>query len=289
VIRKEGLTKRYPGVTAVDRLTLDLPAGSVVGVVGPNGAGKTTLLRLLLGITRPSAGSATVLGHPLADSLAIRRAVGLVPDSKSLYHGTDVAGFLRFHAAFYPSAEPSAAESLLARWGVDPSRSVVKLSRGERTKVLLAAVLARQAPLTLLDEPSDGLDPGAIEDLWSTLLDDVAGREGSGVVLCTHRLDEVERLCDRIVVMQSGSLALEGELDELRSRWRRLIVRFDGQQAPATIDGMRSLKSRNGLLEAVTSSWDGSLPHGLIGLGELVEALPMSLRDIYLTAVGHDR
>ncbi|MGE0556589.1 MAG: ATP-binding cassette domain-containing protein, partial [Gemmatimonadales bacterium] len=154
MIRTEGLTKRYGGVTAVDGLCLDLPAGSVVGVVGPNGAGKTTLLRLLLGITRPSAGRGSVLGHPLADSLAIRRAVALVPDSKALYQHTTVAGFLRFYAAFHPSVDGGAARELLGRWDVDLDRPTAKLSRGERSKVLLAAVVARGAPLTLLDEPS---------------------------------------------------------------------------------------------------------------------------------------
>ncbi|MGE0554564.1 MAG: hypothetical protein AB7R55_14135, partial [Gemmatimonadales bacterium] len=138
-------------------------------------------------------------------------------------------------------------------------------------------------------EPSDGLDPSAVEELWSTLLEQVAAREGGGIVLSTHRLDEVERLCDRIVVLRRGALVLEGELDEMRSRWRRLVVRLEGAPDPAATEGLREVQIRNGVIEAVTSSWDGSLPKGLAARGELVEARPMGLREIYLTAVGHDR
>ncbi len=297
MIRTDQLTKRYGDTTAVDHLDVEVPAGSVVGVIGPNGAGKTTLLRLLLGLVPPTSGGGAVLGRDLVvESVAIRRRTALVPESKALYRGASAGDFVGFYAGFFPAFDHGGAMALLERWGVDAEVRSEALSHGSRSKVLLAAALGRDADLLLLDEPSEGLDPSAVEDLWGILMRRVGAPEGAGVVLSTHRLDEVERVCDRVVVMDRGRLVLEGEIDELRSRWRRVTVRARGSEAAAdpevltgAIPGRVAVRDRAGLVEATTSAWDPGLPERLAPDAEIVEVREMGMREIYLEAVGHER
>jgi ABC-type multidrug transport system ATPase subunit len=164
------------------------------------------------------------------------------------------------------------------------------LSRGARTKVLLSAALSRRPQLLVLDEPSDGLDPGAVEDLWSMLMERVGTHEGAGMILSTNRIDDAERVCDHVIVLDRGRLILEGETDDLRSGWRRLILRPPG--STETIDalpGVVACRSRNGVVEATTSEWDPSFSERLPAGVELLESNAMSVREIYLTVIGHDR
>jgi ABC-2 type transport system ATP-binding protein len=289
MIRAESLTKRYGRETAIDRLTVAIPRGSVVAVLGPNGAGKTTLLRLLAGIIRPSAGGGHVLGRDMnRQALDIRRAVALVPESKMVYAGVSVADFLAFYASFFTDADMSAAATLAGSWGVAADRRADALSRGGLTKVMLAAVLSRRPELLVLDEPTDGLDAGVAEDLWSRLMERAGGADGAGVVLATHRIDEVERVCDRVVVLGRGRLILEGELDDVRARWRHIVIRPAPGFAVESVPGIVASRTRNGLVEATTSSWDSSYRDRLPDGAELVQEQGMSLREIYLAAVAHE-
>ena len=289
MIQTDSLTKRYGRLPALERLTMTVPAGSVLGVLGPNGAGKTTLLRVLGGLTRPTAGNGSVVGWDLAgDTVAIRRVTALVHESKMLYRGMSAEAFLRLYAGFFPDASVDAAHALLRQWRVEPDRRVDALSRGARTKILLAAALARRPKLFLLDEPSEGLDPNAVEDLWSRLFDRVGDDGGAGAVLSTHRVEEAERVCDRILVLHGGDVALEGDLEEVRMRWRRIIIRAaSGIDVAAALPGVVATSSRQGLHEVTTSAWHSSYPERLPRGAELLETRGMGLREIYLTVVGH--
>lgn len=224
VIRTNGLSKHYGRTAAVSDLTWQAPAGTVYGLLGHNGAGKSTTFKMLLGIVRPTRGSGEVLGRDIVrDSLDVRRLVAFVPEDKSLDDGLRVDGFLRFYASFFPGDVAAGARDLLARWSVPADARIRQLSKGTRAKVLLAAVFARNSRVILFDEPTDGLDPVAVHDL-GRLLRDWASQGERLAVVASHRLDEVERMCDRVLLMRRGTLILDLPLAELKARYEGMAL-----------------------------------------------------------------
>ncbi|HEU4557218.1 MAG TPA: ABC transporter ATP-binding protein, partial [Longimicrobium sp.] len=225
-VRTAGLVKRHgwlPGArshrVAVAGLDLHVPVGGITGLLGPNGAGKSTAVKLLLGLARPTAGSATVLGRDAwRDSLDVRREVAFVPEERSVFGWMRTADFIDRVARLSPRWDATVASRLARRWEIDGSGRLRTLSQGTRSRVLLLVALARRASLLLLDEPTTGLDPAAVDDALQELVQ--AAADGATVLLVTHRLDEVERICDRVAVMSDGRAVLQGDLDDLRATWR---------------------------------------------------------------------
>jgi ABC-2 type transport system ATP-binding protein len=214
------LTKRFGGRTAVDHVSLSVNAGEVFGFLGPNGAGKTTTVRMLGTLIAPSAGSATVAGIPLspANAAEIRRRISIMPEAPGLYQRLTVAENLEYFARLYglPGRETRMKAALdavgLSDRANDPCRS---LSKGLRQRAALARSLLNDPSVMFLDEPTSGLDPAAAHEVLG-LIDSLRDR-GVTVFLTTHRLDEAERVCDRVAIM-STSLRTIGRPDELRSR-----------------------------------------------------------------------
>ena len=231
IVETTGLTKRFGAVTALEGLDWTLESGSIAGVLGPNGAGKTTLAKLLLGITRPTAGSAKVLGLDVAAAAeAVRRRVALVPEDKLLYDDMRVGAFLRFYGSYFRTWDARAGGRLLDAWDIPEDHRIRGLSKGNRAKLVLGAALCRHPDILLLDEPTIDLDPASVEEILSLLTQWTA--EGDrGVVLNTHRVDEVERICDTILVLGGGRRLASGNLDDLRAAWRRLRATGSGRVA----------------------------------------------------------
>ena len=221
-VAARGLTKRFggpgDGVLAVDRLDLDIPAGSVFGLLGPNGAGKTTTLRLLIGLARPSAGSATIDGVVVRpDDPAIRRSVGVLDQAPRFYgwmRGRELVELAaRLAGLDAPAARRRAAAALdQAGLATDAGRRIAGYSGGMRQRLGIAAALVAEPTLLILDEPVSSLDPGGRRDLL-TLIADLRGV--ATVVFSTHVLDDVERICDRVAILDHGRLIKEAPLDDL--------------------------------------------------------------------------
>jgi ABC-2 type transport system ATP-binding protein len=214
------LTKRFGERVAVDHVSLSVTAGEVFGFLGPNGAGKTTMVRMLGTLITPTAGSATVAGVPLGPGNAaeIRRRISIMPEAPGLYQRLTVAENLEYFARLYGLPErktrmKAAMDAVgLADRANDPCRS---LSKGLRQRAALARSLLNDPEVMFLDEPTSGLDPAAAHEVLG-LIDTLRDR-GVTVFLTTHRLDEAERVCDRVAIM-STSLRTIGRPDELRSR-----------------------------------------------------------------------
>ena len=214
------LTKRFGGRIAVDHVSLSVAAGEVFGFLGPNGAGKTTTVRMLGTLIAPTAGSATVAGIPLSPANAgeIRRRISIMPEAPGLYQRLTVAENLEYFARLYglPGREARMKAALdavgLTERADDPCRS---LSKGLRQRTALARSLLNDPAVMFLDEPTSGLDPAAAHEVLG-LIDSLRDR-GVTVFLTTHRLDEAERVCDRVAIM-STSLRTIGRPEELRSR-----------------------------------------------------------------------
>lgn len=219
LVQTESLTKRYGTLTALDDCTLSVARGEVLGLLGPNGAGKTTLLRLLLGFLIPTTGRATIDGFDChRDSVRVRERVSYLPAEASLFRQMRGRDVLRFFADVRAQGNFARSLALAERLELDLSRRVAYMSTGMRQKCALAATLATDVPLIILDEPTANLDP----NVRATVLRLVAEARAAGrtVLFSSHVLSEVEEVCDRVVILRAGRLVHTQEMAELRSRHR---------------------------------------------------------------------
>ncbi len=214
-IRTRGLTKRYRRVAALDSLDLDVRAGEVLGFLGPNGAGKTTTIRLLLGLIRPTAGTAEIFGlDAQADKVAVHARVAYVPGEATLWPSLTGAESLELLGRLQGQTDLAYRNELVRRFDLDTTIRVRAYSKGNRQKVNLIAALASRADLLVLDEPTAGLDP-VMEQAFRVSIREAAER-GQTVFLSSHVLSEVEALCDRVAILRRGRLIEIGTLAQLR-------------------------------------------------------------------------
>ncbi|HEV3020923.1 MAG TPA: ABC transporter ATP-binding protein [Pirellulales bacterium] len=218
-VQTRALCKRYGGLTALDECGLAVRRGEVFGLLGPNGSGKTTLLRLLMGFLRPTSGEATIAGLDCyRDSVAIHRRAAYLPGDARLFPQMRGHGVLRFFSRVRPDAELSRSLALAQRLKLDLTRRVAALSTGMRQKLALAAVLALDSPLLVLDEPTSNLDPTVRGDVLDLVRE--ARSAGRTVIFSSHVLDEVEQVCDRVGILRHGRLVWVQLMSELRRQHR---------------------------------------------------------------------
>jgi ABC-2 type transport system ATP-binding protein len=225
-IRAQGLRREFGDLVAVDGLNLEVPSRTIFGFLGPNGAGKTTTIRLLLGLVEPTAGTAQVAGIDVAEHPAeARRRVGVLLEYPGLYERLSAQDNLEFHARLWhmpPTARRSRIDHLLDHFGLSARRNDVvgSWSRGMRQKLGLARAMLHEPEVLFLDEPTAGLDPVAAVGLRDDL-ERLADDEGTTVFLTTHNLDEADRLCKGIAVIDRGRLLAVGDPQQLRARQGR--------------------------------------------------------------------
>ena len=233
-IAAQELGKRYGRRWALSGCTLTIPSGRVAGIVGPNGAGKTTLLNLAVGLTEPSAGSISVLDDQVAATPAQLARVGFIAQETPLYDSMSVSDHLRLGAALNAGWDAPFAEARAARLGLDQRQRAGTLSGGQRAQLALTLAIGKQPDLLVLDEPVAGLDPLARREFLQSLMEYAAERETS-VVLSSHLIGDLERVCDYLVLIAGGRVQLCGEVDEMLASHRRLSgPRRDGARLPAT-------------------------------------------------------
>jgi ABC-2 type transport system ATP-binding protein len=229
------LGKRYGSQWALRDCTLEIPRGSVTALVGPNGAGKTTLLRLAVGLSRPSAGSVHVLGlDPHADAPEALPRVGFLAQEHPLFGGFTIAEMLRVGRELNPRWDDEAARARVAALDLPLKKKVRTLSGGQRAQVALTLALAKQPELLLLDEPVASLDPLARREFLQSVLEAVAER-GLTVVLSSHILAELERVCDHLVILAVGRTQLAGSIEEIVSSHRLLTGPRDAAEDVARV------------------------------------------------------
>lgn len=216
-----GVSKTFGAVTALDGLSLQAPRGGVFGVLGPNGAGKSTLFRILLGLVRPTAGETRLLGAPAGDIKALRR-IGAVIETPRFLPWLTARETLTMLALASGEASPD-SDRWLARVGLTEAadRKVHGFSVGMKQRLALAAALITRPELLILDEPTSGMDPAGIQDMRA-LMRELADRDGVTVILASHQLDEVQRVCDRVAILDRGKLVGEGRVDQLTAVHERL-------------------------------------------------------------------
>jgi ABC-2 type transport system ATP-binding protein len=218
-----GLVKSFGDLRALDRLDLQVAVGEVHGFLGPNGSGKTVTMRILLGLLRPDQGSVRLLGgDPWRDAVALHRRLAYVPGETNLWPNLTGGEVIDLMGSLRGGLDRDRRDQLVARFDLDPTKKARAYSKGNRQKVALVAALATKAELLILDEPTSGLDPLMEAVFQECVLE--ARDEGRTVLLSSHILAEVERLCDRVTIIRRGRAVESGSLDSLRSLSRLTIT-----------------------------------------------------------------
>jgi ABC-2 type transport system ATP-binding protein len=221
VLQSRGLGKRYGQLQALTDCTLSIPSGHVVGLVGPNGAGKTTLLNLAVGMLAPTSGTIEVLGGKPAGGPAQLAKVGFVAQDTPTYAGLSVADHLRLGAHLNPGWDAALARDRIERLGLDPARRAGKMSGGQRAQLALTLAIAKKPELLILDEPIASLDPLVRREFLQSLTEFTAGHQVS-VVMSSHLVGDLERVCDYLIVLVASRVQLAGEVSELLATHRQL-------------------------------------------------------------------
>ncbi|WP_426041967.1 ABC transporter ATP-binding protein [Brevundimonas sp. TWP2-3-4b1] len=248
VIESRNLTKTYGAVRALDGLSLSIPRGGVYGVLGPNGAGKSTLFRILLGLIRPSDGEASVMGGRIGDVAASRRMGSMIETPRFPPFMTARQVLVWLSAAHGLTPDAARVSGWLERVGLTEAadRKVRGFSVGMMQRLGVAGALITDPELVILDEPTSGMDPPGIQEMRA-LIRSLAERDGITVILASHQLLEVQRVCDRVAILNRGKLVREGAVSELTATGERL--RLSVTPISKTLEIMSSLPGASGVLE----------------------------------------
>ena len=212
VLSTVGLTMRYTNKLALDKLTLDLPQGKIVGLLGPNGSGKTTFIKLAAGLLTPTEGTITICGQSIGP--ATKAIVSYLPDRPYFSRQMTVAQQLDFFQDFYADFDRSRAETMLEALGIQSNAKFRTLSKGTQEKVQLVLVMSRRAKLYLLDEPIGGVDPAARDYILNTIISNYD--PSATILISTHLISDVERVLDEFIFLYQGNVVRSGNADETR-------------------------------------------------------------------------
>ncbi|MGW6982737.1 ABC transporter ATP-binding protein [Streptomyces sp. NPDC054932] len=223
ILEARGLGKRYGRKEALSDCTLSVPSGRVVGLVGPNGAGKSTLLQLACGLIGPTSGTIEVLGGRPASGPEQLARVGFVAQDTPTYAGLSIADHLKLGARLNPGWDAQLAQDRIRQLGLDPAQKAGKLSGGQRAQVALTLAVAKRPELLILDEPVAALDPLARREFLQSLMEVVA-EHGTTVVLSSHLVSDLERVCDHLISLVASRVQLAGDVDDLLATHFRLTT-----------------------------------------------------------------
>lgn len=301
----ENLTKRFNGFTAVDSLSFTVEQGEIFGLLGPNGAGKTTTIRMLASLIQPTEGDAYVGGFSVRDdALRVREIIGILTENPSLYERLSARENLEFFAKAYGVNEPKTRDTRIRElleffdlWDRRDDRAGA-FSKGMKQKLAIARALVHEPKTLYLDEPTSGLDPKSAKDIRD-LMERLSQREGQTILLSTHRLEDAERLCDRVMIINHGGAVSVASPRELRQRATGAhVVRVGLRELTSSLskaveaaEGVKALDVKEGAL-SVTLADEGYTP-GLVRSivdagGHIMYVVPLevSLEDAYLKVIG---
>jgi ABC-2 type transport system ATP-binding protein len=283
LVELRGLSKSYGSVTALRDCTLTIKPGEVFGLLGPNGSGKTTLLRLLMGFLRPTGGTATISGRDCYhESVAVHSAVSYLPGDVRLVRGTRPLDILKFFARVRGEREPTRGVRIAERLGLDLSRRVGQMSTGMRQKLALAAVLAANTRLVILDEPTSNLDP-TVRGIVIALLQE-ARAAGRTVIFSSHVLSEIEQACDRVVILRTGQIVHDQEMLHVR-RGHRIRASLTAPLPPQPPQILDNVSIAHEAANRIRIDAPGDLAPLLTWLATLpvadVQIEPLGLQSVY--------
>lgn len=283
-----GVSKTFGTVKALDAFSLRIPKGGVYGILGPNGAGKSTLFRIVLGLVRPTAGETRLLGARAGDIAALRR-VGAVIETPRFVPWLTARDTLKVLALESGETSPD-IDGWLARVGLTEAadRKAHGFSVGMKQRLALAAALLTRPEVLILDEPTSGMDPAGILEIRA-LMRDLADRDGVTVILASHQLDEVQRVCDRVAILDRGRLVRDGAVSELTAVHERLRLSVSPVDRALAVLGERGAAEGEAVLAAVERKDGPALIRALVEAGvEITEArwIGGDLEKVFLSLTG---
>jgi ABC-2 type transport system ATP-binding protein len=293
IVELNGISKAYGAKVAVDKLSLSIPSGAMYGLLGPNGAGKTSSIRMMIGMTMPDSGTVELFGKPF-ERKALER-VGYLPEERGLYKKMNVGEQLVFFGRLHGL---SAAEALRRskEWAEKLQiaealpKKTDELSKGMQQKIQFISTLLHEPELIIMDEPFSGLDPVNTTLLEDTLLEQK--RAGKAILFSTHRMDQVEKLCDSICLIDGGKAVLQGSMREIKSRYprNRVMLEYEGSAKFAENPLVAELKDYGGHAELKLKAGADSqeLLHSLMQQVKVnkFEVVEPSLEEIFIETVG---
>ncbi len=291
VIDISGLVKRFGQFTALDELDLTVTQGEVHGFLGPNGAGKSTTIRVLLGLLRANEGSVTLFGKdPWSDAAELHRRLAYVPGDVNLWPNLSGGEVIDLMGRLRGGLDVKRRDALVERFELDPTKKARTYSKGNRQKVALVAALAADVELLILDEPTSGLDP-LMESVFTDCVEEFKD-EGHSVLLSSHILAEVERLCDRVSIIRSGRTVESGTLSQLR-HLTRTAVSAEMSRPPTGLDGLEGVHGVR--VEGNRASFEVDTPKlgaALVQLGQFdIQSLtsqPPTLEELFMRHYGDE-
>jgi ABC-2 type transport system ATP-binding protein len=287
VIETHQLCKSFKDQSALRGLDLHVQAGSIFGFLGRNGAGKTTTIKRLMGLLRADTGSAHVFGVPVTDpdsAAGVRRRIGFVTEDKELYPYMTVEQIIRFTRPFFPKWRRDLEQRYLEMFELPKDRKIPDLSKGMRSKLMLLLAIARGAELLILDEPTDGLDPAATEDVLRELVS-ITGSLEITIFFSSHQLSEVELIADHVGIVDQGRMVVSGCLDDLKARYQRLHVVLESGEGPPVRwpEGAESIRQEGRVVSMLCShNADAIVKQAQSIPGATVERFPVTLKEIFL-------
>jgi ABC-2 type transport system ATP-binding protein len=289
----ENVSRRFGNTVALGGVGFEVAPGSVLGLIGRNGAGKTTALRLAVGTLWPDAGRIRVLGlDPVTRREDVAARVALLSEESALYPWMTIAEIVRFTGTLHPRWDKDLASRLSVDLDLDPAKRIRELSRGTRAKVALVLAVSARPELLLLDDPTAGLDPLVRREVLDGVLESVS-QEGGAVVYASHLVHDVERVADRVIVLDRGSVRLSEELVALKSRIRRARAVFDGDAPPgATVAGAIETIADGRVLTITADAEAGVLDAAFRKLGAhdvVIESLPLEEILVALLRAGQSK
>jgi len=284
----EGVSKIYPHFT-LDNLNLELPTGTIMGLIGANGAGKSTTIRILMGLVHQDRGQVHVLGRQMPrEQAAAKLDIGYVSEDMRLYGSATLAWHMKFIRSIYPQWDQLYAETLLRRFDLKPQQNIKGLSHGQRVKAALLLALARRPRLLVLDEPTTGLDPVARQEVLAELMA-VLADEDRTILFSSHNTLDVEQISDQITFIDRGRIIASDNKETFLDRWRRLRLALLPDAVLPKLSGVVEVGGSGRLPVLVTDRFEPAMVSACNDAGATVQAVdPMTLEEIFVANV-HSR
>ena len=286
MIEVRNLTKRFGDFTALDRLSMTVPTGTVYGLVGPNGAGKSTVIRHLTGIYRQDEGTATVDGQEIFENPGVKSRIAYIPDDIFYFNTASITDMAKFYAGVYPTFSWERFETLKGAFDLDLKRPMRRFSKGMQKQAAFWLCMAMRPEILILDEPVDGLDPVMRRQVWSIIMGDIA-ENGTTVLVSSHNLRELEDVCDHVGIMDHGKLLLERSLSELQENICRVLIALpDGAALPTGLDIVHQSATGH-LLTLILRGQQEDITALLSGAAPLfMDVVPLTLEEIFIYELG---
>ncbi|MFR3469831.1 MAG: ABC transporter ATP-binding protein [Oscillospiraceae bacterium] len=286
MIEAKQLIKQFGKLRALDGLSIQVPEGSIYGLVGPNGAGKSTLIRCLTGVYRPEQGAVTLDGEPVWENPGVKRKMACIPDEIFYFPQASIAGMADFYAGIYPTFDRELFRRLGQVFELPKGSPIRRFSKGMQKQAAFWLAISIRPEVLILDEPVDGLDPVMRRQVWQLLLSDVS-QNGTTVLVSSHNLRELEDVCDRVGIVDHGRMLLERSLSELQENIVKVqMVPAEGNGLP---DGLKVVhQSQAGRLLTLVVRGSGEEIRATLEAASPVyfDLLPLSLEEIFIYELG---